>query len=243
MLIALVLAPVILALSKGNDWGWASAATLGCFAVAIVSIVLFVRVERRVEAPLVDLQLLRNRVLVGATLAILHRRGHDQRADVRPQPVLPESRRARAERVPGRPGDAARGGGDDRDHAARSRRWRGRSAAAAAVALGFVLAAIGFAALAFVQASWAYVAFVAAADRAVGRPGHLQRAGVVGLDRVGVARPGRPASGISNMARYVGAAVAVAAIAMIDNAVADNHKEAGESAARGAGGRPRAPRR
>ena len=66
-----MLAPVILALSKGNDWGWASAATLGCFAVSIVSLVLFVTVERRVEAPLVDLQLLRNRVLVGATLAIL----------------------------------------------------------------------------------------------------------------------------------------------------------------------------
>ena len=30
-------APVILALSEGNDWGWTSAATLGCFAVAIVS--------------------------------------------------------------------------------------------------------------------------------------------------------------------------------------------------------------
>ena len=69
--VALVLAPLILALSKGNDWGWASAATLGCFAVSIVSLVLFVNVERRVEAPLVDLQLLRNRVLVGATLAIL----------------------------------------------------------------------------------------------------------------------------------------------------------------------------
>ena len=32
---------------------------------------LFVVVERRVEAPLVDLALLRNRILVGATLAIL----------------------------------------------------------------------------------------------------------------------------------------------------------------------------
>src|SRR3954464_6984842 len=32
VLIALVLAPVILALSKGNDWGWASLATLGSVA-------------------------------------------------------------------------------------------------------------------------------------------------------------------------------------------------------------------
>src|SRR4051812_46682242 len=71
VLVALALAPVILALSEGNDWGWASAATLGCFAVAIVATVLFVGVERRVSAPLVDLRLLRNRVLVGATLAIL----------------------------------------------------------------------------------------------------------------------------------------------------------------------------
>ena len=33
------------------------------------------------------------------------------------------------------------------------------------------------------------------------------------------------------MARYVGAAVAVAAVAMVDNAVANNHRDAGESAA------------
>src|SRR5690242_16848921 len=71
VLIALALAPIVLALSKGNDWGWASAATLGCFALGIASTVAFVLVEKRVKAPLVDLQLLRNRILVGATLAIL----------------------------------------------------------------------------------------------------------------------------------------------------------------------------
>src|SRR4051795_12417412 len=70
-LIALPPGPVILAPRKGNDWGWASAATLGCFAISIVATVLFVVVERRAKAPLVDLKLLRNRVLVGATLAIL----------------------------------------------------------------------------------------------------------------------------------------------------------------------------
>src|SRR4051794_23773878 len=71
VLIALALAPLVLAFSKGNDWGWASAATLGCFAVAIVATVLFVIVERRAKAPLVNLSLLRNAVLVGSTLAIL----------------------------------------------------------------------------------------------------------------------------------------------------------------------------
>ena len=38
------------------------------------------------------------------------------------------------------------------------------------------------------------------------------------------------ASGISNMARYVGAAVAVAAVAMVSNAVTTDHREAGDSA-------------
>jgi hypothetical protein len=39
------------------------------------------------------------------------------------------------------------------------------------------------------------------------------------------------ASGISNMSRYVGAAVAVAAAAMVSNAVNVDRREAGESAA------------
>ena len=64
-------APLVLGFSKGGDWGWTSAATLGCFLVSVVGAVLFVVVEKRVSAPLVDLALLRNQVLVGATLAIL----------------------------------------------------------------------------------------------------------------------------------------------------------------------------
>src|SRR4051812_8599956 len=67
VLIALVLAPLVLALSKGNDWGWFSAATIGCFVITVVAALLFLRVERSASAPLVNLALLRNRVLVGAT--------------------------------------------------------------------------------------------------------------------------------------------------------------------------------
>ena len=71
ILVALTLMPLILALSKGSDWGWGSAATLGSLALAVVACVAFVAVERRVAVPLLDLRLLRNRVLVGSTVAIL----------------------------------------------------------------------------------------------------------------------------------------------------------------------------
>ena len=230
VLIALVLAPVILALSKGNDWGWASAATLGCFAVSIVSLILFVNVERRVEAPLVDLQLLRNRVLVGSTLAILIVAGtinalmyvlslYFQNPDAFGMSAfqaglatLPAAAAMIAITPAITPLAGKIGGGR-------------------AVALGFILATIGFAVLAFVQASWEYIAFVGPMIvLSVGLgisngPASSGSTASVKPEQVG------SASGISNMARYVGAAVAVAAIAMIDNAVANNHKEAGESAA------------
>ena len=71
VLVALTLAPFILAVSKGGAWGWFSVATLACFAVAVASGFAFVAVERRVAVPMLDLALLRNRVLVGATIAIL----------------------------------------------------------------------------------------------------------------------------------------------------------------------------
>ena len=71
VLIALTLGPLILALSKGSAWGWASAATIGCLVVAVLAAVAFVMVEKRVAVPLLDLALLRNRVLVGSTVAIL----------------------------------------------------------------------------------------------------------------------------------------------------------------------------
>ena len=33
VLIAVTLVPLVLALSEGSDWGWTSAATLGCLAI------------------------------------------------------------------------------------------------------------------------------------------------------------------------------------------------------------------
>jgi MFS family permease len=228
ILVALVLAPVVLALSKGNDWGWTSPAVLGCLAVAVASGFAFVRVERRVEAPLVDLALLRNQVLVGATLAILIVAGTINGLMYLvsiyfqdPATLGMSALQAGLATLPAAAGMiaitplitplATRIGG-------------GR-----AIAFGFALATAGFAALAFVDASWTYAAFVLPlVGLAVGLgiangPASAGSTSSVSADQVG------QASGISNMARYIGASVAVAAVATVDNAVTNNHKAAGAS--------------
>ncbi len=71
ILIAVILVPIVLALSEGSDWGWTSLATIGCLVLSAAGTFAFAVVERKVAAPLVDLQLFANRALVGATLAIL----------------------------------------------------------------------------------------------------------------------------------------------------------------------------
>jgi EmrB/QacA subfamily drug resistance transporter len=229
-LIALALGPVVLALSKGVDWGWVSAATLGCFAVAIVSGVLFVVVEKRAEAPLVDLKLLKNRVLVGATLAILIVAGTINGLMYvlslyfqDPSALGMSALEAGLATLPAAAGMilitplitplAAKIGGR------------------AAVALGFALATVGFGALIFVKASWEYIAFVIPlVVLAIGLgisngPASSGSTAAVSADQVG------QAAGISNMARYIGGSVAVAAVAMIFNSVINNHQQAGASKA------------
>jgi MFS family permease len=54
-LIASGLAALLLAISKGNDWGWTSGRELGLFAGSAALLAAFVVVERSVRHPLVDL--------------------------------------------------------------------------------------------------------------------------------------------------------------------------------------------
>jgi EmrB/QacA subfamily drug resistance transporter len=229
VLIAAVLVPLILALSEGNDWGWASAATLGCFAISIVSLVLFLQVEKRVEAPLVDLKLLRNAQLVGATLAILIVAGAINALMY----VL-----SLYFQNPAAFGMSALDAGLATLPAAAVMILATplitplavKLGPARLIAVGFVLSAAGFAVLTFVQSSWTYAAFVGPlVVLSIGLafangPASSASTSAVSADEVGAA------SGISNMARYIGAAVAVAAAAMIYNAVTNNHQAAGESA-------------
>ncbi|MFB7268197.1 MFS transporter [Streptomyces nojiriensis] len=59
-LIVCSLAALTLAVERGDAWGWGSARTLLCFALAVTAGALFPVRERRARHPLVDLRLLRN---------------------------------------------------------------------------------------------------------------------------------------------------------------------------------------
>jgi MFS family permease len=54
--LSIALVCLLLAISKGADWGWGSAATLGLFAGAVLVLLLWGRWELRTPRPLVDLR-------------------------------------------------------------------------------------------------------------------------------------------------------------------------------------------
>jgi EmrB/QacA subfamily drug resistance transporter len=228
MLIALTLTPLILGVSKSGDWGWLSLATLGCFAIAVGAGAAFIAVERRVDVPLIDLALLRNRVLVGSTIAILIGAGtinglmyllslyfqNPAALGFSPFEAGVATLPATVGLVvvaPLVPKLAAKLGGRQ------------------TIGLGFVLTTAGFVVVAFVDSSWKYGAFLLPlVGIAVGMglsngPASSAATASVPEHQVG------GASGVSNMARYVGAAVATALAATIYDTVISNQTDKGAS--------------
>ncbi|MGW0816145.1 MFS transporter [Streptomyces viridiviolaceus] len=59
----------LLPITKGSDWGWSSATTLGLFAAAVVVLVLWGLMELRLKAPLVDLRTTARREVLLTNLA------------------------------------------------------------------------------------------------------------------------------------------------------------------------------
>jgi EmrB/QacA subfamily drug resistance transporter len=58
-------------LIEANTYGWGSPRILGSFAIAAVSLLSFVALERHQRAPMLDLTLFRNRTYVGANVVVL----------------------------------------------------------------------------------------------------------------------------------------------------------------------------
>ena len=229
VLVALTLMPLILGVSKSGDWGWISAATLGCFAVSVISGYLFLVVEKRVAVPLLDLALLRNRVLVGATIAILIGAGTINALMYllslyfqNPAALGFSPLEAGLATLPATVGLVAVAPLVPR----LAHRFGGRQT----IGAGFALTTIGFVAVGLADASWAYAAFllplvaIAVGMGLSNGPSSSAATASVPESQVG------GASGVSNMARYVGAAVATALAATIYSSVEANHLADGGSA-------------
>ena len=227
LLVALTLMPFVLALSKGSDWGWTSLATLGCLAVGVVRASRSLRWKARRRpharpgpAAQPDPGRLDDRHP--------HRRRHDQRADVPGQPVLPGSGHPRFQPVAGRSGDPAGHRRAGRGRAARAaprstvRRPSGRRHRVRHHRRRIRGGRLG-------RGSWRYAAFVLPLVAvAVGMglsngPASSAATASVPANQVGAA------SGVSNMARYVGAAVATALAATIYGGVIADRTVAGQS--------------
>ena len=228
VLIATILAPLILGVSKGADWGWTSPRVLACLLVSVASVFLFIAVEKRSQAPLVDLALLRNRLLIGATLGILIGAGtinglmfvvslfFQDPAALGMSPL-----EAGLATLPATVGLVV--------SAPFVPKMAQKAGAATVVALGFAITAVGFGVLAFTKSSWAYAAFVvpflvaAVGMSMTNGPCSSVSTSAVPTEQVGAA------SGISNMARYVGAAVFTAVAAAVYSGTTTSKLDAGET--------------
>jgi EmrB/QacA subfamily drug resistance transporter len=214
LLVALTLVPLVLALSKGPVWGWGSAATLICFAIAVVACVAFFYVESRVRAPLVDLRLLRNAVLVGATLVILIVAGAINGLMYvmslffqSPDGLGMSPLQAGLATVPAAAGLVI--------IAPFVSRLAAHIGSRSVIVLGFVITTGGFLVLLFLTPSWGYGLFVLPlVVVAVGMGFSNGCASSAATACVSQHEVGA-ASGISNMARYVGSALFVAATATL----------------------------
>ncbi|MGA5300034.1 MFS transporter [Nucisporomicrobium flavum] len=218
VLVAVALVPLVLALSEGADWGWVSAPTISCLVASVLGAAGFVAAERRAAAPLVDLRLLRNRVVIGATLAILLVAGAINALMYILSLYFQD---------PAAFGMSALEAGFATLPAAGAMiavtpfitPLAVRIGPRYAIAAGFGLAALGCVGLAFVTASWSYAAFIVPlAVIAVGLGLSNGPAASASTAAVSPAEVGQ-ASGISNMARYVGGSLAVAAVATLSTAV------------------------
>lgn len=65
-LLALGIGPLLVAVDRSREWGLTAAPTVGCIAVAILGLAAFVRVERRVAAPLVPLSFFSSRAITSS---------------------------------------------------------------------------------------------------------------------------------------------------------------------------------
>jgi EmrB/QacA subfamily drug resistance transporter len=71
VLLAGGLVALLLAISEGRGWGWGSSRIIGLFAAAVVLLAVFGFVEKRLTAPLIDIELLGRRAVLTSNITAL----------------------------------------------------------------------------------------------------------------------------------------------------------------------------
>jgi EmrB/QacA subfamily drug resistance transporter len=69
VLLTVLLAAGLLGVSQGNAWGWASGRVLGLFALSALFTALFIAYEKRVQDPVIDMELMKQRAVWSTNLA------------------------------------------------------------------------------------------------------------------------------------------------------------------------------
>ncbi|SMC35036.1 MFS transporter [Sporomusa malonica] len=59
----------LLALSYGTEWGWASPSTIGCIGFALIVFGVFIRYEKKIDQPMLELAIFKNRAFSAGNLA------------------------------------------------------------------------------------------------------------------------------------------------------------------------------
>jgi hypothetical protein len=69
LLLSAAMLAALLAISKGNEWGWSSGRVVALLAVSLALLVVFIAVERSVAAPLLDMREMARRPVWSANVA------------------------------------------------------------------------------------------------------------------------------------------------------------------------------
>ncbi|MBB2946994.1 EmrB/QacA subfamily drug resistance transporter [Actinoplanes lutulentus] len=70
-ILSVSLVALLLAISKGQSWGWGEAKAIGLLALGVVGLIVFVLVELRVKEPLIDMKLMKIRGVWATDLVAL----------------------------------------------------------------------------------------------------------------------------------------------------------------------------
>ena len=71
VLLAIGMASLTLGVSFGQEWGWASLRFIASVVIGVAALVAATLVERRIKEPILDLNLLKNRVFVSANISFM----------------------------------------------------------------------------------------------------------------------------------------------------------------------------